>query len=91
METVHIKTWASTGVNWKNCVKTGKVSTHQRVLQGFHGTFFNLSFIFFLAYFFDVANPNFNYCRSCRNQFCLLQCKNAAKRCFRKVVIVRPI
>ena len=45
METVHIKTGASTGVNWKKRVTTGKVSTHQRVLQGFHGTFFNLSFI----------------------------------------------
>ena len=39
METVHIKFGASADVNWKKRVTTSKVSTHQRVLQGFQGMF----------------------------------------------------
>ena len=46
---------------------------------------FLVRFLIFPLYhpsiFFDVANQNFNYCRSCRNHICLLQCKNAVKRC----------
>ena len=49
METVHIKTGASSGVNWKKKrVTTGKVSMHQRVLQWkMYVSYFNLfAFIF---------------------------------------------
>ena len=64
---------------------------HQRVLEGFHRTFFKSFLYIILAYFLTLQISIFIIAEAVEINFVSYNEKMLQKRCFRKVVIVRPI